>query len=234
MARNRNTSTKAAPAASKGMDPSVWEGLLSNLGSGGGEFFFPRTGRTRLRLVVPDQDILPHFYREVYNSYGKPKYLVLGIIYSSPSDDGEDSGDPDVVRPIILPKTCLKDIIGLAAAGYDLFSEDGHGITITRSGTGMRNTSYSVIASVKPQSVDLENLEWPEGDLDEIAERFMESASERAQTRASEDGEESEVALDKPASSLKRRKVTPAPEPEDEEEEEVQLPRSRSRSRPRY
>ena len=187
----------ARKAAVKKEDQSKkWQTLLDGMQSGGA-FLFPQEGKTRLRLVLPEGENMYHFYREVINSYGRTKYLIVAIV---PSSD-----DANLVRPIILPKTPLQDILTILAEGYELFSpEEGFGITITRTGSGL-DSKYSVLPSPKPVPLDPEEFEWPDEDLDEFAELFAKNAKDRKQRRASGDDATEEEA---PPKNKKRSSET--------------------------
>jgi len=184
----------ARKAAPKKEDPSVkWQSLLDGMRSGGA-FVFPQEGKTRLRLILPEGEDLYHFYREVINSYGRTKYLIMAVVISS--------DEPDVVRPVILPKTPLQDILTILAEGYELFDiEEGFGLSITRTGSGL-DSKYSVLPSPKAYPLS-DDLEWPPEDLDEFADLFAKNAKDRKSKRAS--GEEAESGPAEVAPERKKR-----------------------------
>lgn len=135
-----------------------------------------------------------HFYREVINSYGRTKYLILAVVISSDEED--------LVRPVILPKTPLQDILSILAEGYDLFDpEEGFGISINRTGSGL-DSKYSVLPSKKAFPL-ADELEWPPEDLDEFADLFAKNAKDRKNRRAS--GDEAEEGPAEVAPGKKQR-----------------------------
>lgn len=169
-------------AAVKEEDSSTkWQSLLDGMKSGGA-FVFPQEGKTRLRLVLPEGEDMYHFFREVINSYGRTKYLIMAVVISS--------DEPDVVRPVILPKTPLQDILTILAEGYELFDIDGgFGLSVIRTGSGL-DSKYSVLPSPKAFPLS-DELEWPPEDLDEFADQFAKNAKDRKTRRASGDEAES-------------------------------------------
>ena len=175
-------STKAKAPDYQG-DPEKWQSLLNSMQSGG-DFVFIKEGKTRLRLILPPEaESVYEFFREVTNSYGKLKYLVLGVVFYP-----EESTK---VQPIILPKTAMTGILGALAEGYDLFTpETGYGIAVSRTGSGI-NSEYSSLPSHQPQPIS-ENIEPNETPIDEWAELFMENAQKRQTRRASAPAEPEE------------------------------------------
>lgn len=143
---------------------------LNKASGGGGKFYHPTPGDTKIRLVLLEGDTDTTFFREVINKWGKTRYLVAALLLEAP-DQPEDQG-PEL-RGVVLPVTALRGVIGNLKAGWDLFDpKEGHGICITREGTTKFDTSYQVHLS--PQSVDITAFEYeaPEGGLDEWAEAY--------------------------------------------------------------
>lgn len=184
---------KKAPVKEAEDSSDKWQSLLDGMKSGGA-FVFPQEGKTRLRLVLPEGEDMYHFFREVINSYGRTKYLVLAVVVSS--------DDLDLIRPIILPKTPLQDILSILAEGYELFDlEEGFGLSINRTGSGL-DSKYSVLPSKGAYPLS-EELEWPPEDLDEFADLFAKNAKDRKTRRAS--GEEAESGPAEVAPDKKKR-----------------------------
>lgn len=143
---------------------------LNKAGGAGGVFYHPTPGDTKIRLVLLGDDTDITFYREVINKWGKTRYLVAAVLLEAP-DQPEDQAPQ--LRGVVLPITALRGIVGNLKAGWDLFDpEKGHGVLITREGTGKFDTSYQV--NLSTQSVDITALEFeaPEGGLDEWAEIY--------------------------------------------------------------
>jgi hypothetical protein len=161
-----------------------WTKVLNSLKTTS-RWVMPKNGRTKARLVLPDENDPRHFYEEVKNSYMgnvRSKYMVFALLFEGENVTPEMS---TTVTPLVVPKTVLKGIISLLAEGYDLFGPDGHGITVTRTGKGL-NTSYSVLPSRKP--VDLpEDMAWPEESIEELADDFTETSMRRDEERIQED-----------------------------------------------
>ena len=163
-----------------------WGEILSSLSSSS-MYFRPKEGRTRVRLLLPKGEAPTKFYREVQTSYNgkvKPRYLVMALIF-----DGEGVS-PEMAKtatPMVIAKTVLKGIISLLVEGYDLFDpEEGHGLTIIRTGQGL-NTDYSVMPSQKPIPIPAD-ITWPSDDFDTIAETFTQGSFEMDKQRQSGDG----------------------------------------------
>ena len=158
---------------------------MGKLESGSGAFVFPKKGKTRIRLVVPKGLTETEFFLPVVNSYGKNRYLVLAVV---PDRDDEEDNKKAKVRPVILPKTALTEIVQNCIEGYDFFSEEeARGVTIIRSGEGRTGTSYSVVAS--PQAVPLKykDLDWGEKSMEEWAAEFEAEAEKRRTGQTNED-----------------------------------------------
>jgi hypothetical protein len=210
-----------------------WQQLLDSFQQGGGEFFFPKAGRTKIRLVVPKGRDEVRFFQPVTNSYGKTRYLVLGYVF-----DEEEQGDPRI-RPIILPKTYMDWLINQLAEGFDLFGKNGHGVTIVRAGSGQFNTSYNGSVSAKSQPLP-PSIKWPTETLEQLAEKFEQTAKQRADSRSGggsdrpgqsseEDWEaEESTETEEPDDWGEAEEGTQLFDEEEEEEEEVK-PTHRSR-----
>lgn len=196
------------------MKKDKWQSLLDQFQEGPGKIYFPKAGKTRMKLVTPKERDEYNFFEEVTNSYGKRKWLVLGYVVNL-----ADEEEAPKIRGILLPKTAIRGILNLLAEGHDLLSEDGNGITLTRTGLGKTDTSYSVVPSANPQPLP-EGIIWPDETLDELAEAFTVEATRRS-GRQDNDIEEDEEDLE----------GAPPWEGEDEEEEEAPAP-PRKRSKP--
>lgn len=152
------------------VDPAVWQQKLEELESQGGEFFYPKAGRNRLRLL-PGNPVRADFFIQVdreYQGNTRSKYLVKAVVFD---------GETREVKAVVLSKTVLRGILNLLAEGYDLLGRNGHGITIVRTGTGM-DTSYATMPSSKPQALP-EDLEDIDMSLEELAGRLLELDSNR-------------------------------------------------------
>lgn len=191
MARRKKAPPKEEPKE------NPWQEILNDLESGSGEFYFFSPGKHKIRLVLPEEaEDETEFYRDVVNSYGKTKYIMLGV----PLD-----ADEELIQPLVAPKTVLTGIIGILAEEYELFDpEEGHGINVTRSGQGQFDTTYSVVASPKPVALE-DDIVWPEQTLDEFAADFEAEADRRSDARNGDDYEEEEPE-EKPTRRRRKRK----------------------------
>lgn len=189
------TASSKRTARSEDQGTDKWSQVLDSLKTGG-PFVFPKEGKTRIRLVLPKDEDELSFYREVVNSYGRSRYLVLAIVPDSP--------DPDVIKPVVLPKTVLTGIISALSEGYDLLGEEAHGLTINRSGSGF-NSEYSVLPSNKAHILS-DDVKWPDQDLDELAEEFTKSAAKRKTRQSSSEDDNTEDDYEDPQPRKKSAK----------------------------
>ena len=175
------TASKAKPKPKPVEEEIDWNEILNELKTTG-QWYRPKDGRTRVRLVLPEDTNPREFFKEVQSSYNgniKTRYMVLGLILDGTGATEEMS---TTVTPIVIAKTVLKGIVSLLAEGYELFGEDGHGVTINRSGQGL-NTDYSILPSRKP--VDLpDDITWPTETFEEMAEQFSTQSFERDKNRS--------------------------------------------------
>ncbi len=153
-----------------------WGTILNQLNSAS-KWFRPKEGRTRLRLVLQKGDQPQQFYREVQSSFNgkvKSRFMVLALVLEG---NGAKEEMTYTVTPVVLPKTVLKGLVSLLAEGYDLFSPDGHGVTLTRTGQGL-DTDYSVMPSKNPVALPAEII-WPDEPFDQLAESFTQGSLSR-------------------------------------------------------
>jgi hypothetical protein len=149
---------------------ALLEQLQSQTGKGGGRFYHPPAGKTKARIVLPQGENPLAFYREVTTQWGRTKYLVAAVVLEGP-DLGADYKPQ--LRALVLPLTVIKSLVAYLAEGFDLFDPvQGHGISITREGTGPKDTRYTVNPSPRPIDVSKMALEWPEGGIDEWAKAY--------------------------------------------------------------
>lgn len=165
-----------------------WQNMLDQLNSkGNGAYFFPKDGKTRIKLLWPTGHG-PHdrvFFAEtlrMFRGQTRTRYLVMGVVLASPNGDADEEARRKV-RVIVVNKTILKDILNLLAEGWDLLGHNGHGISISRTGSGL-DTDYNVTQSPKPIRLDLEDLDWPEESIEELAVKFEADSAERDAQRA--------------------------------------------------
>lgn len=195
MARKSNKDTEGQETQSP---MNKWQSLLNQVSTAGagGPFFYPKAGKTRIRLVSdPKGDDPDEFFRETVSlRYGKPKtkYVFLGEVLATDNGELGDRYSARVV-PIVVSKTVIKSILGLLVEGYVLLSdteddEDAHGITIIRSGTGL-DTSYTVMPSRKPQGLS-ENVQWPDESLDDFALMYTENSEQSGSVTSDDDDDD--------------------------------------------
>ena len=181
----RSSTSMAAPEGNK------WQNLLDEMNQGqGGPFFFPKEGKTRLRLT-PQPGTDDEFYsetRSVFRGKEKVKYIILA--YVAGTSQGELPEEMKYkVHPVVISKTVLKSILSLLAEGYDLLDpEDGHGLTLIRTGQKL-DTSYNVMPSPSPVPLP-DDLEYPDDNLEELARLYYEQSLERSQSGPTDDDEE--------------------------------------------
>lgn len=162
----------------KGKNPfeKLLEEINEKTSGKGGVFYHPTPGKTKCRIILPEGNEPTEFYREVINRWNKTRYMVAAVILEAPDwvDDKDEPKEPEL-RALVLPTTAFKDVVGLLAEGFELFDpEGGHGISVSREGTGKFDTTYSVNPSPRP--IDLTSFdvsgEMPEGGMDEWAEAY--------------------------------------------------------------
>lgn len=149
---SKPTATKTAKVANGEQDDPDWSGLLDRLQQGGSNsFLFAKNPKNRYRLLHLDGE---PFFVEVKSDFRgkvKVKYMLLALDMAAELDERIPKG-------LIIAKTPFKAIVALLSEGYDLFSENGYGVTILKSGTGL-DTSYSVMPSPKAIPVDPDLLD---------------------------------------------------------------------------
>lgn len=163
--------TKKAPA--KGAAPN-WGDVLSTLKSGG-DFIYPKDGRTKLRLLPFEPQYAEA--ESVYRGKIRTKYLIPCL---------DEAGEK--VKVLVLSAAAFRPLVALLAEGYEFFDPDeGVGLTIVRSGSG-RDTSWMYIPSKHPMEVDDEILDALEDfDLEEKAAEYTANQERRANQPAEED-----------------------------------------------
>lgn len=160
-------------------DSRYWSGVLDNLTSPGafGPFAFLKKGRTRIRITPLPGTNPPQFFTECYRTWKgqqRRRFMILGCIIA-------DDGTVDTtVKAVIVPKTVLRGILELLAAGdFDLLSpETGHGLSITKTGSGLE-TGYTVVPSPKQVPIDLNDLTFPQDSLPALADKLTKIDAER-------------------------------------------------------
>lgn len=184
--RGRNTPvpTKSVASSKSSNAAPDWEAVLSGLQSGiGGEFFFVKSPKTRVRLLCFEED-LTHFFAPATTSYQgreKTKYVVFAKVIETAGQGAKPLSDEwkGKVAPLVITKTALNGILGVLSEGYDLFDEEeGYGVTIIRSGSGT-DTDYTVMPSQGPVRVDLSKMEMPEGSVFDYAQKLTEKNASR-------------------------------------------------------
>lgn len=151
-----------------------WQNLLGTLEGGDSQFIFLKPGKKRLRLLSPEDH--PPYHREVTTEYmgrKRTKYMTLAW---APQDEEDETP----VKGLLMAKTVWKGIVTLQAEGYELFHpEEGHGITIVRSGAGL-DTDYTVLPSKQAVEVPDEVLEFLDTmDLDDVVSAYEEFSANR-------------------------------------------------------
>lgn len=155
-----------------------WNSVLQDLDAGGGGYIFPKAGRTRVRLIHnPDEG----YVEEVINRYGRSRYMILAV---RADDEAEE------VRGLLATKTVWKSIVQLLAEGYDFWDpEEGYGVTIIRTGTGLQDTTYTVIPSKSPVPLPDSILAMVEDEtlpsLEEIAATYTDDSQKQRKERES-------------------------------------------------
>ena len=162
---------------------NIWEAILKDLdNSGTGIYVFPQPGITKVRLLVepgrePEQFYVP--VSRMFRDQEKTQYMAPCIIV-------EDGNWNMEVKFINMNITVFKGILAILAGGeYDLLDpEKGHGISITRTGEGMK-TTYSVMPSKDPVPVAVDFLEFDKS-LSEAAKE-LEASDRKDKTEVYED-----------------------------------------------
>lgn len=168
---------KVAPKKAGKKGKVDWQSMLDSLESGGltGNIFFPKSGKTRVRLILEDEDDQESWFTEVQGEFeGKvrSRYIIRGVVLHPAPDDKKIMG-------IVVSKTAMKGIVGMLAEGYDLFDpEEGHGITISKTGASL-NTSWGVTPSPKPVEIDLDEYEDSESDLESLEKQLEQIGANR-------------------------------------------------------
>lgn len=165
----------------KKLGPQQWQNMLEQLDSGGdGVYYYPKDGRTRMRLLPVPNSTNGVFYRQTarhWQGQMRNRYIFFAVVLTEE--------EKNQVKVVVTNKTVLKGILQLLAEGYDLLDfEEGTGITLVRAGKGLE-TTYNVMPSKKPLPIDPGTLEWPEQNLSELATEFERKSRERDETRQS-------------------------------------------------
>jgi len=158
------------------VDPKEWEATLSDFNSSeGGKYLFPEKGQTRVRLLLSPERDATMFYCPVVTEYtddaGKTtirnRYMFPCLVADSRGDYNND------VKFAVVAKTVVAGILEILAQGEYKFlhPENGHAITINRTGDGLK-TKYNVMPSKDPVPVDYLTLNWPQT-LTEVAIEFV-------------------------------------------------------------
>lgn len=140
----------AAPIKKKGgVD---WEAMLESLEAGGanGNILFPKSGKTRIKLVLEDDDDEASWYTEAvgeFNGKVRTRYILRAAVLFPAQDEKKLMG-------VVVAKTAMKAIVGMLAEKYDLTDpEEGHGITLSKTGEGL-NTTWGATPSPKPIEIE--------------------------------------------------------------------------------
>jgi len=190
-------SKKAEPAKKGKKKGGVdWPAMLDSLEAGGanGNILFPKSGKTRIKLVLEDEDDEESWYQEAVGEFQgkvKSRYILRGCVLFPSQEEKKIMG-------IVVAKTAMKGIVGLLTEGYELFDpEEGHGITISKTGA-MLNTSWGVTPSPKPVEVeDFEDYSDEGAGLDELEAALETISSKQAKPKKKgKDGDEDEEADD--------------------------------------
>lgn len=177
-----------------------WEELLQGMNTGGGgNFFFPKPGRTVVRIVPLEKG---EFHpgsetgwlgETVDPKWNKKKYILMAQVLKTDQGPLGDRWAGRVV-PVILPATVIKGIFAILSEDFDLLSDDGGlPITIRKEGKGL-NTTYNVMPAAQAHAIDREELEIPETTLSTLSEEFKQNQLDRMEAgtgATSKDTEES-------------------------------------------
>jgi len=173
--------------------PNPWEDLLDTLSnSGGGQFFFPKKGKTSFRIVPEDwkrgKDAR-RFFTQVDNMYrGQPKtkFIIRAVIGATSSGEISELY-ADKVVPLVIAKSAFTQILQILADGdADLFSLDtGTILNLNKSGEG-KETTYVIIPTVKVKLIDFDEIEDASQTLEEWAQAYTERENARAGSSSSD------------------------------------------------
>ena len=154
------------------VDPKEWEATLSDYNSEemGGKYLFPETGLTRVRLVLSPEREATQFYQPVATEFeGK---INTRMMFPCLVADARGNYTYEIKFAVVAKSVVQKILKILAMGEYDfLHPENGHAITINRTGSGL-GTKYDVTPSKDPVYVDYLALEWPQT-LTEVAVEFV-------------------------------------------------------------
>lgn len=172
---------------------SKWDKLAQELETGQrGPITFIKRGDNRIRLILPPGRKETEFFEQTFNYYqGKPspKYLVFGLLIEQEGNMLPEEDQKKIV-PILVGKKILQSLVANAKRGFELFDpEKGYGVTIVKSGQ-MQGTTYEVIMSRDPISVNMDDLIKPEKSLEEFAEEHTKWGQERNSPKATDEPEE--------------------------------------------
>ena len=147
----------------------VWNEKLNEVASSmNGAYLYPQVGQTRVRLMLAPEREPDEFYQEVKREFkGKTRtQYLIPVIMVDPNGTWSTE-----IKIMCAAKTVLKGILTILASGeYDLLHpEEGHGLTIGRTGQGL-NTEYSVLPSKSPVPVDYEFYTYEKSLLDYAAD----------------------------------------------------------------
>jgi hypothetical protein len=172
------------------MTSNSWQNILDQLNSKGNSlFYFPKAGKTRLRLLWPtghDESDQVFFVETLryFKGQVRTRFIVMGQVLTNATGE-VDEKFRNQVKAIVINKTTLRSILTALAEGYDLLGPEGHGLTLVRTGEGLE-TDYNVLTSPRPVKVDYEELEWPEESIEDLAEMFAKESKDRDTNRPAE------------------------------------------------
>lgn len=170
-------------ASKKKSKSGSWDELLESLASGGGNgsVWFPKAGKTKIKLALEDAEDDQSFFIPVSrdfrgNGQFRDKYLLRGVVLDQ---------EEDKMSAVQVSKTAFKQVIQLLAEGYELFDpEEGHGLVITKTGEG-KNTSWAVMPSPRP--IETPEVDDPEWTLEELPDQ-MDKIDEASDKGKGKDG----------------------------------------------
>ena len=194
------TNSPSAPS------PKGWQDLLDQLNTSG-NFFRPKEGSTKLRLVpLKGMDYEAKGFRfwaeatTVFRGQERTKFVVPALILEA---KGATESMMTTVTAVILSKKALKGIIGLLAEGYELFGPEGYGIVLKRTGQGL-DTDYNVLPSKNPVLIDEDEITVPDLTIDEMAMEFQKWATRPGAGQGKTDEEYSDDFLGEDAPPQRR------------------------------
>lgn len=175
-APKKKSSPKGKGKKSGGVD---WQAMLDSLESGGitGNILFPKSGKTRIKLVLEDDDDEESWYTEVQGEFQgrvRSRFILRGVVLFPAQEEKKILG-------IVVAKTAMKQIVSALAEGYNLTdAEEGHGITLSKTGSEL-NTTWGATPSPKPVEIeDFDEYEDDDSTLEELEKQLEEIAAKRA------------------------------------------------------